>query len=219
MRGIRESNKRRKIYNFLHDQNYDIVLMQETHSTPTSEKFWSTTWGGKIYFDHGTSDSKGCAIMFKKGLQPKIHDIVRDVDGRYIIMKIEFEQSGHNNSKIALGCIYAPNDDTPEFFHRFFEQVEQIAADHIILGGDFNTILTERDIKGGRGHSHKKSTAYLNHYFEDTGLVDIWRVRHPDEFRFTWSRKNPHPIMETLDYIIVSFQLQQHIRITDISPS
>ena len=150
VRGIRDTFKRRKIFNFLHDKGFDIVLMQETHSLATNLKYWRAEWGGNLYCVHGTSASRGVAICFRKGFSPKIHDVVRDVDGRYIIMKIEIE-----SRTIAIDCLYAPNEDSPDFFVEFFRKIEAIKVDSVIIGGDFNTILWEDDIKGGRGHTHK----------------------------------------------------------------
>ncbi len=41
-----------------------IVLIQQTHSTMSMEKKWKNEWGGHIIFSHGTSASKGVAILF-----------------------------------------------------------------------------------------------------------------------------------------------------------
>ena len=90
---------------------------------------------------------------------------------------------------------------------------------NVIVGGDFNIIMTSKDIKGGRGHSHVKCTEYINQYFEENGLLDIWRIRNPDKFRFTWSKTKPHLLMEWIDYLIISFQLQQYVSMVDIQPS
>ena len=197
------------------DHNFDLILLQETHSTSSCEKYWRAEWGHPICYAHGTSESRGCAILLSGSLQEiKINDIKRDINGRYIIMKIEL-----NKETYAFACIYAPNEDDPSYFSTVFQQIEKMKADHLIIGGDFNTILSNKDIKGGRGHTHSKCTSLINDYIETLGIVDIWRNRNEEKFRYTFFRHKPYPIMERIDYILVSFQLQQKIFCCDIQPS
>ena len=55
--GIRELNKRRQLFSWLTDKHFDIIYLQETHSTKTDEINWKQEWGGEICFAHGTSNS------------------------------------------------------------------------------------------------------------------------------------------------------------------
>ena len=80
VRGLHDNIKRRNILNYLDDQSYDIVCLQETHSTPNIEKYWMSESRNKIYYNHGTSESRGCAIIFRTR-PTKIHNIVRHHDG------------------------------------------------------------------------------------------------------------------------------------------
>ena len=213
--GIRDGLKRRKNFNHLHDEGYDFVLLQETHSTEPIEKYWASEWGGRIIFDHGTSEARVCAILLKKGTQIHMHDVVRSTIGRYIMIK--FAINGKDNMVICN--LYAPNTDTPEFFQEVMSKIECTRSDYHIIGGDFNTVMHGRDVKGGRGHTHRACTEYLQEYSRDQKLVDIWRLRNEDTFRYTWTRKKPHLIMERLDFFLISFALQQWVNDTDIRPS
>ena len=46
VRGIGNGMKRRKIFHFLHNKEFDIVFLQETHSSKKSECIWRSEWGG-----------------------------------------------------------------------------------------------------------------------------------------------------------------------------
>ena len=46
VRGMADRLKRREIFNYLRDQNPDIVCLQETHSNVKIEKIWRNEWGG-----------------------------------------------------------------------------------------------------------------------------------------------------------------------------
>ena len=54
---------------------------------------------------------------------------------------------------------------------------------------------------------------YLEH-----DLLDIWRVRHPKEKRFTWRQKTPI-IQRRLDFWLISDGLQDDVVSVDIKPS
>ena len=47
-----------------HNADHCFVLLQETHSTKNDEHLWQKEWGSTIKFSHGTSNSKGFAILF-----------------------------------------------------------------------------------------------------------------------------------------------------------
>lgn len=44
-----QHTKRLDIFEILKNRTSDIVLLQETHSTPESDKVWEKEWQGKTY--------------------------------------------------------------------------------------------------------------------------------------------------------------------------
>ena len=56
---------------------------------------------------HGSSNSRGAAILFTKGVDCKIHSKILDPLGRYIMLKAEIEDKMY-----VLINIYAPHKDT-----------------------------------------------------------------------------------------------------------
>ena len=57
--GLADNNKRRTIFTWLKEKEYNIYCIQETHSTIRDEVAWKKEWGGEIYFSHGQRNSKG----------------------------------------------------------------------------------------------------------------------------------------------------------------
>lgn len=86
-------------------------------------------------------------ILINPKLDCKIEKVIADKDGRYIIADILL-----NQVRILLVNIYAPNDQTQQvlFFKRLQQHLEPFADEHILVGGDFNCALTDKDKK--RGH-------------------------------------------------------------------
>ena len=62
VRGIRNFEKRKSIFNWLMKQNSDICFLQETYSTEDIANQWKKQWPGDIYFAHGSTHSCGIAI-------------------------------------------------------------------------------------------------------------------------------------------------------------
>jgi len=54
---------------YMKQKNHDVILLQETHSCSTDEKLWQDEWSGKIFLSHGTTNSKGVAVLFKNSLK------------------------------------------------------------------------------------------------------------------------------------------------------
>ena len=52
---------------------------------------------------------------------------------------------------------------------------------------------------------------------KDQNLLDIWRIRHPDEYRFTWYKNKPI-VKERLDFFLISADLSTRVLISDIDP-
>ena len=61
VRGINSSRKRRGIFRQLHNKNASVIFLQETYSSNSQEKLWSSEWGSKTHFCHGSKHSKVCS--------------------------------------------------------------------------------------------------------------------------------------------------------------
>ena len=89
------------------------------------------------------------------------------------------------------------------------------------MAGDFNTSMTLKDKyidKEPMGPGHPKVVAFLQDFLESANMLDIWRIRHPEDRRFTWSITKPKCLMERLDYIFISANLSSAVILTDIDP-
>ena len=111
--------------------------------------------------------------------------------------------------------VYAPNDDSPIFFVKLWEVVESIESDHIIIAGDLNVCIDpHKDKKGGKLQK-SKATEMVGTILEENGWIDVWRMLHPEDFQFTYMRKNPL-VMTRLDYFLVpqgTYGLVEHCQI------
>ena len=77
VKGLRRTNKRVKIFNYLKEKvKKGVLLLQETHSTNDDLEAWSNEMGYKILLNNGTSNSRGTLIGISKILNTKFYIIM-----------------------------------------------------------------------------------------------------------------------------------------------
>ena len=174
-------DKCRQIFNLLHTKNFNMIFLQEIHSTKKMVKQWRNEWGGRAIFSHADSASQGVCILITRNFDTEIHKQVSDTDGRYIILYATI-----NDVKYTLANVYAPNDDDPEFFVNFWQQIDQFKNNFKRVGGDWNLALdTDIDKQGDRNQTYPRAAEIGKTYITKAELLGIWRILNPDALRFT----------------------------------
>ena len=224
--GLGEKKKRNRLicwFNKFHDGEKKKKILQETHTTVKSEELWKKEWGNRsIIFSHGTSGSKGVAIIFPKHLEYTINDIKRSHDGRFVAIKVEIEQ----NQYCIVNC-YAPNvgklKDQIEWLSHIQTIIEINSDVNLIIGGDLNDCFIPR-LDRYRAKPGAAETEYVKAWktlCAEFNLADVWRVLNPEKRRYTWrqgsSAKNLR--QSRLDYWLVSIPLMYDMNTVDIKAS
>ena len=105
VKGLRRTNKRVKIFNYLKEKvKKGVLLLQETHSTNGDLEAWSNEMGYKILLNNGTSNSRGTLIGISKNFEYKILHYYDDKQGRLQLLALE-----HNDQKFLIVNIYNEN--------------------------------------------------------------------------------------------------------------
>ena len=86
--GLNKSIKRRSIFRWLHHRKYDFTFLQETYSSIEHARIWEAEWGGKVFFSHGTSHSKGVMTLINPILDFKVEKSICDKNGRLLILDL-----------------------------------------------------------------------------------------------------------------------------------
>ena len=157
-RGLNKAMKRRKLFRWLHLNKFDVVFLQETYSDASLEAFWRTEWGGDIFFAHGSKHSRGVMILFKPSLCKEVTNVMRDKNGRFLIVNTTI-----GDDEFCFVNIYAPNDQTQQiaFFKKMTVSIRECQADKILIGGDFNCPMSALDKFGGKDVQAKKKCYQL----------------------------------------------------------
>jgi exonuclease III len=204
VKGLRDKKKRHEYFLWLREKSFSVYFLQETHTVLNDVKCWNNEWGTKALWCHGTSNSRGTAILFHSKFDFSIIKSVSDPNGRFIIVDINV-----SGKIFTLVNIYAPNDDCPQFFKEIDKQLGNFQCDAIAFGGDFNCVLNlTLDKKGGRLQTNFKARTEIMNLMEKRCLIDIWRNMHPNSRVYTWRSNTDPPIMCRLDYFLISKTLK-----------
>lgn len=135
--GLQAKPKRQAIFDLLRKGQYDIALLQETHCTNKIESIWKAEWGGDIIFSNGLSNSRGVAVLLKRGFDFTINHQEIDDQGRLIILQITKDQTS-----FTIANVYAPTQCQLEAQLSFIDSLEEkicrLHPQNVLLGGDFN---------------------------------------------------------------------------------
>ena len=188
-KGQGDELKRKIQYQYARDMKADIILFQETHSTKGTENIWKNQWGnGQTWFSHGESNARGVAIHVTNKVNPKVHNITTDSEGRWICLDIET-----HTQRFMIVNVYAPNDHTEQkcFYRKLREHLHnEVKKEHkLIIGGDFNLIMNPtKDKQGGRLNRNDAAREILNNLLEDHDLIDAWRAKNRFRQEFTFEQ-------------------------------
>ena len=212
-RGLADKVKRKQVFLYVKSYNPVVVFFQETHSTKNAAKFWRSTWGANMYFAHGTNRAKGVAIALSRNLGEKVLEVKRDVQGRYLLLKLELD-----GQKFLFVNVYAPNEDDVDFHKELLEQVTQIGdIDQLVIGGDFNIYLDPKLDRKGGNPKMSQSASFVNEIMKELEWVDVWRELHPGKFQYTWKQRSPF-IGTRLDYFLLPMSMLSMVNSCEILP-
>ena len=124
-----------------------------------------------------------------------------DKNGRLLILDLIVD-----DTHLILVNIYAPNDAKQQigFFKELQNHLTEFVQENIIIAGDFNCALTDKDKKGGNSVSRKALVIKeIEHLASLYNLTDIWRDRNPHGESFPWRNKSAK-IQCRLDFFLIS---------------
>ena len=147
-------------------------MLQETHVKSESQNHLRSIWGYNCFTCGHSTASKGVAILFNNTFTYKIHNILRDDNGSFLILDITIFED-----RITLANIYGPSErDEPDYFDKIFQIIERMGNRQVVTGGDWNVILNpELDARNYRSYNPRpRSRQIIKDKMEQLELVDIY---------------------------------------------
>ena len=205
-----------RVEEWLAQRTPDVLLMQETKLADEAAPDMPFRMAGYDLAHHGEGRWNGVAIASRVGVGGVVTNFgdgpVRRSPGPDAGAEaVEAEASGSSADEarmISAVCggvrvvsIYAPNGralDTPFYLAKlaWFDRLArwlretQDPAEPIVIGGDFNVAPEDADVYdpaffAGSTHVSPPERAALA-ALRDWGLVDVYRLHHPEPGKFSW---------------------------------
>ena len=183
--GLGSAAKRRTLFNMLMDGPWDVIVLQETHHTDREQGIrWAgkgagegRPWDGDSYWAHGTSASRGVALLTRA--RAILTDAaLQDDDPSGRILRLDFSWA---SLPISVVCVYAPSsaEERSAFYaHRLLPALP--VNRNVVMGGDYNCVASDLDVTENALGSRRVGYAGGLQLVEEThGLHDAWRELHP----------------------------------------
>lgn len=212
--GLGNYKKRKDVFDYLRTENASIYFLQETHLKTKAENMVRAMWGYDCVLNGNNTNSNGVAVLFKNNFDFRLHTVIRDDEGKYIILDIEML-----GKRMTLVNLYAPSSgDHPEYFEKIEKDIDKIANNYILIGGDWNVVLnptldSSRYRAVNRPRARKKVYDLMLKY----DLIDSWRELYPEKKKYTWRRFKSF-VQGRLDYFLLSQELNVQVKKANISP-
>ena len=214
--GASKHEKQKDIFDFIRRKKFDIIFLQEMHCKTEAENLVRSVWGYNCFVCGKSTAKKGVTILFNNTFPYKIHRIVKDDDdGCFLILDISIFED-----RYTLANIYGPSDkDSPEFFTKVFDIIEDIGNRQVVTAGDFNVIMNPNiDARNYRSYaSRPRSRRNIVNIMERLDLIDIYRTVYPNKRQYTWRKFNTIQ-QSRLDYFLISDSLVSVVNQIEIIP-
>jgi exonuclease III len=224
--GLGQVNKWKNLISWLNKyQNGEkkIILLQETHTTEKIEKLWTKEWGNRyIAFLHGTSGSKGVAMIFPKHMNYNVEEVIRSKEGRFVVVICTID-----DNRFCIANCYAPTTNNPKGQLKWLAEIQEILQLNIdstlIVGGDLNDVFIPQldRYKCRPGTTETEYVKAWKTLCSELNLTDVWRILNPDKRCYTWRQGGSLATLKQsrLDYWLISVHAIYDLSQVDIKSS
>ena len=166
----------------------------------------------KAFFSGNKSNSQGICVLINDELNCDVLNYFDIVNGRLQAIELKI-----NDKNITLVNIYGPNKDDISLFEKLEEFVSSNDDKSLVIGGDYNTFIDiDMDRKNGLKDCHKNIRKIITSMINTNNLMDIWRVQHPNTYKYTWHSNTRPVIFSRLDYFLITNNLANYISKSEI---
>ena len=222
--GLRCTKTRQALFRTFKLMRLDVIALQETYLLLEDKTLIEQEWRGPFHMSPGTKRSKGLLTLFNTTLNE--YDIsLLSCNDRILCSSVANEKD-----TIYVTNIYSPCD-TLDNRISFFNTLEDVVSslidnsnfltDYFVVLGDFNACINKTlDIISGNPHPDTLTNRFKT-LLSSLNLNDIFRLKHPFQKSYTWTRKkkNEKRTSRRLDFILVSdefIQFTQHVEIKSL---
>jgi exodeoxyribonuclease-3 len=188
-----------RVLEFLAEHAPDVLCLQETKSEPAAFPHAELAEAGYAAADHSGGRWAGVALLARDGLA--LEDPVRGLPGEPAQDECRWiEATIGSHPPVRVASTYVPNGRVLDsewyaakltFLAAAAERVAALRGGPLVVAGDVNVAPGDLDVYDpaafvGSTHVSGPERRALHEICDAGGLVDAFRMLHPDEPGYTW---------------------------------
>uniref|UniRef100_A0A3B3B8H2 Reverse transcriptase domain-containing protein n=1 Tax=Oryzias melastigma TaxID=30732 RepID=A0A3B3B8H2_ORYME len=203
--GLHSPIKRSKILTKMRKEKVGIIYLQETHLTENKhEKLQRNGYSQIFSASYKSGHRRGVAILISQGISFEKSSVIRDKEGRFILVRGRLE-----GDLVTLLNIYTPPGSEWSVYRQLFDLMTSEVEGFLIGGGDLNQRLNQwLDSTGGRALNRAVSKK-IKGLMAELGILDVWRDINPTSRDYTYYSA-PHLTYSRIDYFLM-YKKDRHI--------
>lgn len=156
VKGLHSPIKRKKVLLQLRQLKCHVALLQETHLSDAEHQKLNKSWADKVYFSsHCSGRKRGVAILIHRQINFTETLVHKDREGRFLLVNGIID-----GTAVSFINVYAPNEDVPGFIKSVFNMVAEYSSGLLIMGGDFNCVMSNLDRQSASQSLNMKISQY-----------------------------------------------------------
>ncbi|CAH2293860.1 Hypothetical predicted protein, partial [Pelobates cultripes] len=214
IRGQNSLERRSYLLRSLWAARVSVAFLQETHFQGlTGPMLRDQRFPLGFFANHKEAKRAVVAILFANHTPFTCTEEKADTLGRYLFLKGTIV-----DRQYTFASIYAPKTKQHNFISKTLRLLEQFREGILIGAGDLNLLIDPRvDTSKGRSSLPLSCLKATQAALRDAGLVDSWRVLHPDDRYFTYYSLVHHGY-SCLDYILIAQEYLSLLQTSAILP-
>ena len=171
--GMNEVNVQLQLLNYIKFKRLDIIFIQEHNLRDKSKLSNDLLKVCDVYINFSIFQKGGTAILINKKVSYNLLSTEMSADSRIISLRIKFFEN-----ILHLINVYAPANENYSERDRFFQEdllyYLRNNLNNVILGGNWNCVLKERDCQSRNIHISKALSNIVN----SVKIKEAWSVKH-----------------------------------------
>ena len=170
---MNEVNVQLQLLNYIKFKRLDIIFIQEHNLRDKSKLSNDLLKVCDVYINFSIFQKGGTAILINKKVSYNLLSTEMSADSRIISLRIKFFEN-----ILHLINVYAPANENYSERDRFFQEdllyYLRNNLNNVILGGNWNCVLKERDCQSRNIHISKALSNIVN----SVKIKEAWSVKH-----------------------------------------
>ena len=184
--GLNNPVKRAKVLAKMKKEKNQVIYLQETHlSKQEHDKLKKFGYKNTFFSAFEKGPKRGVAILISNSLHFEVTKVLKDKEGRYVIVKGKIE-----NNVVTLINVYVPvlvhkSGTDKSFLQQLFETIALESEGTLVCAGDFNLILNAKLDSTNNKRIRTPLSRLVSTCLTELGMLDVWRELHPLERDYT----------------------------------